>query len=86
MAERDLTCIGAWLVLTTSVAALLSAGVINVLLAITESVLWPLVPGVGWPVIAAVVTALAQAATPSRSRTRHAARVPMDAGAPVRPW
>lgn len=86
MAERDLTSAGAQVLLCASVSVLLSCGVGNVLLAVTESVLWPLLLGVGWTVIAAVVTGLAQAATPAGSRTRRAEHALAGAAAPAHPW
>lgn len=69
MPERGLTT-RAQVVLTLSVLVLLSSGVVNVQLAVTESVLWPLLPGVGWPVVAAVLTGLASTSAPSGSDTR----------------
>jgi hypothetical protein len=82
MAERDLTSGTA--LLCASVFVLLSCGVGDVLLAVTESVLWPLVLGVTWVVIAAVVTGLAQAAMPSGPRTSGVPQVSADVAAPVR--
>ena len=73
MSERDLACAQAQTVLAVAVGALLSAGVANVLIAVTESVLWPVFVGVGWVTVAAGVTIKAEAATPSRSRTPRAA-------------
>lgn len=66
MAERDPMSTGTQVVLTLALLALLSSGVINILLAVTESALWPLLPGVGWPLVAAVVTSMASTATPPR--------------------
>jgi hypothetical protein len=86
MAERDLTSTGAHVVLALSVCALLSAGVGNVLLAVTESVVWPLILGVVWVLFAVVVVVEAEAAAPSRSRTLPAGRFPVVAAGPVRPW
>jgi hypothetical protein len=73
MAERDLTSVRAQTVLVVAVGALLSAGVVNVLLAVTESVFWPVFAGVGWVVVAAGVTVEAEAAATSRSRTLRVA-------------
>lgn len=47
MAERDLTSAWARTVLVASVAVLLSAAVVNALIAVTESVLWPVFVGAG---------------------------------------
>lgn len=69
MSERDLACAWTQVVLVVAVGALLSVGVANVLIAVTESVLWPVFVGVGWVVVAGGVTVKAEAATPSRSRT-----------------
>lgn len=85
MAEPGLTSIRAQLLLCASVCVLLSCGVGNVLLAVTESVLWPLILGVGWTVTAAVVTGLAQAATPPPPRQPHVAQVRAGARTSVRP-
>ncbi|TWP47431.1 hypothetical protein FKR81_32480 [Lentzea tibetensis] len=84
MAEGNLTGACAQMTLGLSVLALLSAGVVNVVLAVTEWVLWPLVPGVGWPVVAALVVGLASAATPSRSRMLPAELLPGAAATPAR--
>lgn len=69
-AERDLTGHRAQAVLVIAVAALLSSGVVNVLIAVVESVVWPVVVGVGWVVVAAGVVIEADAAgvTPSAAR------------------
>ncbi|NGY63257.1 hypothetical protein G7043_30485 [Lentzea sp. NEAU-D13] len=61
-AERDLTGHRAQAVLVIAVAALLSSGVVNVLIAVVESVVWPVVVGVGWVVVAAGVVIEAEAA------------------------
>lgn len=45
MAVRDLPGNWAHAVLVVAVGVLLSAGVVNVLIAVVESVLWPLPPG-----------------------------------------
>ncbi|GLY54484.1 hypothetical protein [Lentzea sp. NBRC 102530] len=60
-------------VLVLAVAALLAAGVVNVLIAATEAVLWPVGVGVGWVVVAAGVSIWADAAATSRSRTPRSA-------------
>lgn len=64
---------GAWTktVLVTAVGVLLAAGVINVLIAVTEAVLWPVGVGVGWVVAAASIRMWADAAAVPRSRTPH---------------
>ncbi|ANZ35951.1 hypothetical protein BBK82_07515 [Lentzea guizhouensis] len=74
---------GAWArtALVLAVGVLLSAGVVNVLIAVTESVLWPVVVGVGWVGVAAGVTIWADAAVTSRLRTRRA--VPASVAAEV---
>lgn len=73
MVERDLTSAWAQMALVVVVGALLSAGVVNVLLAVTESVLWPVFVGVGWVVVAAGVTFEAAVTMPSRPRTLRVA-------------
>ena len=73
MLERDLRCAWAQAVLVVAIGALLSAGVANLLIAVTESVLWPVFVGVGWVAVAAGVTVKAEAATPFESRTLRAA-------------
>lgn len=84
MTERDLTSAWARTVLVVAVGALLSAGVVNVLIAVTESVLWPVFVGVGWVVVAAGVVVEAEAAAPSRSRTHPASPVPLAVTGPAR--
>ncbi|MDX3663736.1 hypothetical protein PV646_41185 [Streptomyces sp. ID05-26A] len=59
--------------LVLAVGALLAAGVINVLIAVTEAVLWPVGVGVGWVVVAAGVSTWADTAATSRFRTPRAA-------------
>jgi len=86
MTEPDLASAWARTVLVVAVGALLSAGVVNVLIAVTESVLWPMFVGVGWMVVAASVVVGAEAATPSRSRTRPARPVPLAATGSARRW
>jgi hypothetical protein len=81
---RDLTSTRAQLVLGLSVSVLLSCGVGNVLLAVTESVLWPLIAGVVWVVCAFLVVIEAEAATRSRWRTRPSDLVRRTAATPAR--
>lgn len=69
MAERDLAGNRAQAVLVAAVGVLLSAGVVNVLIAVVESVVWPVVLGVGWVVVAAGVVIEADAAAASGSIT-----------------
>lgn len=69
MAERDLTGNRAQAVLVVAVGVLLSAGVVNVLLAVVESVVWPVVVGVGWVAVAAGVVVEAEAAAAAGSTT-----------------
>ena len=69
MAERDLTGNRAQAVLVVAVGVLLSAGVVNVLLAVVESVVWPVVVGVGWVAAAAGVVVEAEAAAAAGSTT-----------------
>lgn len=82
MADRDMMSTGAQVVLTLALLALLSSGVVNLLLAVTESILWPLLPGVGWPLVAVVVTSMASTATPSRSSEHLVEQAPLG----VAPW
>jgi hypothetical protein len=74
---------GAWArtMLVLAVGVLMAAGVVNVLIAVTESVLWPVFVGVGWVVVAAGVSVWADAAATSKSRTLRA--VPKSAVAAV---
>lgn len=83
MAERDLTSTWAQTALVVAVGALLSAGVVNVLLAVTESVLWPVFVGVGWLVVAVGVTIEAEAAMPSRSRMLRVASAGVEGAVPA---
>lgn len=84
MSERDLACAWTQAVLVVAVGALLSAGVANVLIAVTESVLWPVFVGVGWVAVAAGVTVKAETATSSRSRTPRAVPLQVSADASTR--
>lgn len=84
MTERDLTSAWARTVLVVSVAALLSAEGVNVLIAVTESVVWPVAVGVGWVVVAAGLVIEAEAARPSGSRTPRAARAQVVTEVPAR--
>jgi membrane protein YdbS with pleckstrin-like domain len=77
MAPRNLPSNREQLLLGASVSVLLSCGVGNVLLAVTESVVWPLIIGVVWTVVAAVVTGLGSATTPPRSTMSCLTRVPV---------
>jgi hypothetical protein len=77
MEPRGLTNSREELLLCASVSVLLSCGVGNVLLAVTESVVWPLILGVMWLVVAAIVTGLASATTPPRSRTSYLIQAPV---------
>lgn len=67
MAGRDLADVRMQTVLVVAVGVLLSAGVVNVLIAVVESVLWPVIAGVGWVVVATGVVIEAEAATASSS-------------------
>jgi hypothetical protein len=62
---------GGWArtVLVLAVGVLLAAGVVNVLIAVTESVLWPAGLGMGWVVVAAGVSIWADVAATSRSKS-----------------
>lgn len=84
MAQRNLTRAWAQAVLVLSVGALLSAGVVNVLLAVVESVAWPVFVGVGWVVVAVGVVIEAEAATPSRWRTPYDERAWVAVAVPAR--
>lgn len=68
MVERDLARVRTHTLLVVAVGVLLSAGVINVLIAVVESVLWPAIVGVGWVVVATGVVIEAEAATASSSK------------------
>jgi hypothetical protein len=67
MAERDLTSGLARTVLVAAVAVLLSAALVNVLIAVTESVLWPVFVSAGYVAIAAGLVIGAEHATRSES-------------------
>lgn len=77
MAERDLARVRAHTVLVVAVGVLLSAGVVNVLIAVVESVLWPVIVGVGWVVVAIGVAIEADGATASSSSTARVMPVQM---------
>ncbi|MEU0886193.1 hypothetical protein ABZ345_47125 [Lentzea sp. NPDC005914] len=84
MGERGVS--GAWArtVLVLAVGVLLAAGVVSVLIAVTESVWWPVVVGVGWVVVAAGVTIWADAAGTSGSRMPRAVPASVAATASAR--
>ena len=86
MAERDLASAWVRTVLVVAVGALLSAGVVNVLIAVTESVLWPVFVGVGWMLVAGGVVVEAEAAALSSSKLHPASSVPLAAAGLARPW
>ncbi|MDX3663739.1 hypothetical protein PV646_41200 [Streptomyces sp. ID05-26A] len=83
MGEGDVSGAGARTVLVLAVGVLLAVGVVNVLIAVTESVLWPVFVGVGWVGVAAGVTIWADAAATSRSRRPRAVPVSVAAEVPA---